>query len=114
MNRASRLEAGKVIGLNPIRITIAPLVGAFLMPSIVYILYSAMLDKYYVGHTSDLLEERIRKHNSNHSGFTGRSHDWVPVYKEEFSDTAQAYRREREIKSWKSKTQIKKLISSGE
>ncbi|WP_333908728.1 GIY-YIG nuclease family protein [Marinigracilibium pacificum] len=36
-----------------------------------YILYSRILDKYYVGHTGDLLTERLRKHNSNHKGFTG-------------------------------------------
>ena len=44
-----------------------------------YILYSEALDKYYTGHTSDL-EERIRKHNRNHKGFTGQSNDWVVVY----------------------------------
>jgi putative endonuclease len=35
-----------------------------------YILYSHQADRYYVGHTNDLLE-RLRKHNSKHSDFTG-------------------------------------------
>ncbi|MDP1799991.1 MAG: GIY-YIG nuclease family protein [Bacteroidota bacterium] len=35
-----------------------------------YILFSPTKDKYYVGHTGDDLVERIRKHNSNHKGFT--------------------------------------------
>ncbi|MEO5909802.1 MAG: GIY-YIG nuclease family protein [Pelobium sp.] len=42
----------------------------------VYILYSSILNKYYVGSTSNL-PERIRKHNSNHKGFTGISADWT-------------------------------------
>ncbi|MBL7910664.1 MAG: GIY-YIG nuclease family protein [Bacteroidia bacterium] len=36
-----------------------------------YILFSPSKNKYYVGHTGDDLVERIRKHNSNHKGFTG-------------------------------------------
>nr|WP_305067255.1 GIY-YIG nuclease family protein [Mangrovivirga halotolerans] len=35
-----------------------------------YILYSVKLDKYYVGHTGDELVERLRRHNSNHKGYT--------------------------------------------
>ncbi|MFD2162079.1 GIY-YIG nuclease family protein [Paradesertivirga mongoliensis] len=41
----------------------------------VYILYSQSLDKYYVGCTSDV-SERLKKHNTNHSGFTGKLLDW--------------------------------------
>ncbi|WP_255897895.1 GIY-YIG nuclease family protein, partial [Paradesertivirga mongoliensis] len=37
----------------------------------VYIQYSQSLDKYYVGCTSDV-SERLKKHNTNHSGFTGK------------------------------------------
>ena len=42
-----------------------------------YILYSRSADRYYIGHTSELIEERVRKHNSNHKGFTGKLHDWT-------------------------------------
>ncbi|MGY6522384.1 MAG: GIY-YIG nuclease family protein [Mongoliitalea sp.] len=37
-----------------------------------YILYSQTLDKYYLGHTCDILEDRLRRHLSNHKGFTGK------------------------------------------
>ena len=37
---------------------------------IVYILYSMNADQYYIGHTGEKIEERIRKHLSNHDGFT--------------------------------------------
>ena len=77
----------------------------------VYILYSASLDKYYVGFTSDL-EERIRKHNTNHKGFTGRSNgDWKLRWKEIYSSKSEAMFRERQIKNWKSRKLIEKLIT---
>jgi len=84
------------------------------MSHFVYILYSVSLDKYYIGSTSDILEERIRKHNSKHSGFTGKSNDWKLVYKESLSDKLMAMKREREIKAWKSRKRIELLISSAE
>ena len=48
-----------------------------------YILFSKSLNKYYIGSTSDI-QERIRKHNSNHKGFTGKTNDWELVYTEKF------------------------------
>jgi putative endonuclease len=48
----------------------------------VYILYWEIRDRYYVGFTGDSLAERLRKHNSNHKGFTGSSPDWRIVYYE--------------------------------
>ena len=81
------------------------------MPCSFYILYSKDLDKYYVGHTCDVMDERLRKHNSNHKGFTGKSPDWTLVYKEEFEDKKSAYARERQIKSMKSRKKIIELIN---
>ena len=82
------------------------------MPHIVYILYSEQLDKFYVGRTSDALDERIRRHLSQHDGFTGRAKDWNLVYSQAFDQKTDAVRREVEIKSWKSKTRIKFLIDN--
>jgi GIY-YIG catalytic domain. len=48
-----------------------------------YILYSPTRKRYYVGHTTEPIEERVRKHKSNHSGFTGKTGDWRVVYSEE-------------------------------
>ena len=77
-----------------------------------YILYSSICDSFYIGHTSNTLAERLRKHNSNHKGYTGKVDDWKVVYYEIYDTKAQAYQREREIKSWKSRLQINKLIGS--
>lgn len=75
-----------------------------------YILYSKTLNKYYVGYTCDDLVERLRKHNSNHKGFTGKSSDWLLVYHEAFNNKQAASTREREIKSWKSRKRIEALL----
>jgi putative endonuclease len=75
-------------------------------------LYSSLPDKYYVGHTGDILKESLRKHNSDHKGFTGGIGDWEVVYSERFETKAHAYKREREVKNWKSRKLIEKLVGS--
>ncbi len=77
----------------------------------VYILFSERKNRFYVGYTGDTLNERIRKHNSNHKGFTGGIGDWKLVYKEPFYKKEDAGKREREIKSWKSRKMIEALIN---
>jgi len=76
-----------------------------------YILYSENIDKFYVGYSVNL-EERIKKHNTNHKGFTGKTNDWKVVYTEKFASKKQAFDREREIKKWKSRKKILELIYS--
>jgi putative endonuclease len=76
----------------------------------VYILYSNSIDKYYIGFTGDDLQERLRRHNSDHKGFTGRKADWVIVHTEIFTTKAAALKREKEIKKWKSRKMIQQLI----
>ena len=77
-----------------------------------YILFSAAINKYYVGFTTDVLAERLRRHNSNHKGFTGKAIDWEIAYFEVFDSKKAAMEREKEIKSWKSRLRIEKLITS--
>ena len=78
-----------------------------------YILYSSTRDRFYIGYTGEQIEERLRKHNSNHSGFTGSVNDWIVVYTEAFAEKSLAAKREREVKAWKSRTRIEKLIGRG-
>ena len=77
-----------------------------------YILYSKSLDKYYIGHSCEDLQERLRKHLSNHKGFTAKTKDWIIIYFEKYNSKSEAYKRELEIKAWKSKSKILKLIES--
>jgi putative endonuclease len=76
-----------------------------------YIIYSASSNRYYIGHTSEIAE-RVRKHNSNHKGFTGKANDWQVAYTEEFETKEEAYARERQVKSWKSRKMIERLIGN--
>jgi len=75
-----------------------------------YILYSASKGKYYIGHTGMAIEERLRKHNSNHKGFTGGVGDWKVFWIETFITKEMAYKREREVKAWKSRQRVEQLI----
>ncbi|MDR3047049.1 MAG: GIY-YIG nuclease family protein [Bacteroidales bacterium] len=78
-----------------------------------YILYSIAIDKYYVGATCDDISERLRRHNSKHKkGFTGKANDWTVVYCEIFATKEEAFAREREVKSWKSRGRLAQLVRS--
>ncbi len=76
-----------------------------------YILYSQVLDMYYVGHTEDDMAERLRKHLTNHKGFTGRTKDWTVVFTRQFETRDEAADFEKRIKSWKSRSAIEALIA---
>lgn len=82
------------------------------MPFHFYIIYSPTKDRFYIGHTGDELCERLRRHNSNHKGFTGIPADWKFVYTEAHDTKAAAYAREREVKAWKSRQRIEALARS--
>jgi putative endonuclease len=84
----------------------------FMIVGTFYVLYSASRNRYYIGHTADDIQERLRKHNSNHNGFTGKVADWEIVYKEIYYSKKEAFRREREVKKWKSRKLVEKLIVS--
>jgi putative endonuclease len=79
----------------------------------VYILYSALVDKFYIGYTENL-EDALNRHNTHRSGFrrfTKRASDWNLVYFEIFENKKDAIKREREIKDKKSRRYIERLIS---
>ncbi|GGG79056.1 hypothetical protein GCM10007415_09000 [Parapedobacter pyrenivorans] len=75
-----------------------------------YIIYSTRLDRYYIGACKDILQ-RLRRHNSQHRGFTGKADDWHLVYHEAITSKTAAMAREREIKSWKSRRMVENLIA---
>jgi putative endonuclease len=82
------------------------------MPFNVYILFSSIRNRFYVGHTGDDLQERLIKHNSTHKGFSGKVGDWEIVYTEAYPTKTAAYQREREIKLWKSRKKIELLVAN--
>ncbi|HEY0741152.1 MAG TPA: GIY-YIG nuclease family protein [Chryseosolibacter sp.] len=75
-----------------------------------YIIYSEKCDKYYVGHT-DSISKRLEEHNIGKGGqFSSNCRPWNLVYSEQFSSRSDAMKREREIKSKKSRKYIEWLI----
>ena len=76
----------------------------------VYILYSSSLDKYYVGSTQEI-DTRIEKHLTNHKGFTSKAKDWVLKHSESYNTRSEAVQRETQIKKWKSRVIIEKIIN---
>ncbi len=76
-----------------------------------YILYSAKIDKYYIGACTDM-QRRLYEHNIGHSKFTKAGTPWMIVYTEEFDTLLQAKQRELQIKKMKSRNYIEGLISS--
>ena len=79
-----------------------------------YILYSQLLDRYYIGFTADDIKCRLAKHLANHRGFTGKAKDWILVYQQSFITKQEAMQREKEIKSWKSKVRMKYTLPTNQ
>lgn len=75
----------------------------------VYIIKSSSTNKYYIGCT-DNKYRRVKEHNSGLSKYTKNKGPWVIVYSERFTTLVEAREREKQIKSWKKRVAIEKLI----
>jgi len=75
----------------------------------VYILYSAKIDQYYVGISSDP-ENRLFYHNLGLKGWTKRGVPWELVFTKSYPFKESAGQVERYIKSQKSKVFIHKIV----
>jgi len=75
----------------------------------VYIIKSLKTERYYIGSTNNL-ERRIYEHNIGKMRSTKAYIPYTLVYKEAFSDRMDAVRKERYIKSQKSRSFIESLI----
>ncbi|WP_394701034.1 GIY-YIG nuclease family protein [uncultured Acetobacteroides sp.] len=78
----------------------------------VYILYSAKLDRYYIGSTGDLAR-RLVEHERGKTAYSRQGSPWVLKYSETYSSRSEAYCREMEMKGWKSRKRIESLIAAG-
>jgi putative endonuclease len=75
----------------------------------VYILHSNTTDRFYVGHTEEL-QTRFAQHNNGRSRSTKSGIPWDLLYHEEFLTRSEAMKREKQIKSMKSREYIHQLI----
>ena len=97
---------GKVVGSNPIGST-----NILVMPYHLYILQSETTSRYYVGQSLDV-QARVAYHNANYSLSLKNRGPWKLVYTEQYATRSEAVRRERQIKSWKDRRMIAKLLSA--
>ena len=74
----------------------------------VYILYSASLNIYYKGFSTDV-EKRLEYHLNSKNNFTSKAKDWVIVYVQEFSEKTDALLEEKRLKKLNRKS-IEKLV----
>ena len=80
-----------------------------MMKGYVYILQSERNGRYYIGSTNDVAR-RLEEHNGRQVVATRYICPLRLVYTEEFEEIIDARRRELQIKKWKSKKEIEKLI----
>ena len=65
----------------------------------VYVLYSRIYQKIYIGYTSDV-EQRLISHNHpNNKGWTKQFQPWELAYLEKYSTKEDAMRREKQLKT---------------
>ncbi len=81
------------------------------MKYFVYILSSKSASRYYIGYTADI-SARLAQHNSGVNTSTRPYHPWEIIYQEVFASRAEAWKRERQIKSYKGGSAFKALIES--
>jgi putative endonuclease len=75
----------------------------------VYILKSKIKDRYYIGHTNNL-EKRLIEHNSGKTKSTKAYLPWEVIHTESYKTKSEAFKRELEIKSYKSGIKFHILI----
>ena len=76
----------------------------------VYILKSTVVDKVYIGYTTDI-KRRFKEHNDGYSQFTKKYKPWRLVYCEYYSSGKDARNREKQLKRFaKAYSQLKRRI----
>ena len=76
-----------------------------------YIIQSQKNGKFYTGSCQDI-QIRIERHNAGATPSTKSGRPWKLVYSENYENNSDALKREREIKSKKSRKYIEFLIDS--
>ncbi len=80
----------------------------------VYSVYNKKHNKIYIGQTENL-DQRVQLHNDKEfkNSYTARfDGGWVLIYKEELETRLEALKREKQLKSYRGREFIKKLIYS--
>ena len=75
----------------------------------IYILKSEKTRKYYVGSTNNIAR-RLERHNRGKVLSTKSETPWEMIYSEKFDTLSKARKRELQIKNWKSRSAIERLM----
>ena len=75
----------------------------------VYILKNSK-ERFYIGYTSKTVEERLHEHNHGNCRWTRDKGPWKICYVEALVTREEAYRRERQLKSYKGGRAFKALL----
>ena len=85
--------------------------GGFFIMFTVYVLYSKVYNKIYVGYTSDL-EKRLLSHNELATkGWTIKFRPWILLHKELFELKSDAMKREKQLKTAAGRDWIWQLVT---
>ena len=82
----------------------------FVMPFVVYILYSPSSDKIYIGFTENLIQ-RFHWHNNGPKGFTKKYRPWIVVYVEYLNTKTEALQREKNLKGGQGRAWIRQNLN---
>jgi putative endonuclease len=91
----------QVVGSSPMR-------GS--MDYHIYILYSSILNKYYIGSTNNI-DRRLYEHNIGHSVYTKKGIPWELKGEKSFSSLGEARAEELRIKKCKSRKYIETYLA---
>jgi len=76
----------------------------------VYAIYNKDKKRIYIGQTNNL-ERRLAEHESPNIHYTGKHHgQWVLIYQEKCIDRSMAIAREKQLKSFRGREFLKRLI----
>ena len=77
----------------------------------VYAIYNRTNNKIYIGETGSIKKRLIEHNKKRGNHFTSKfDGDWELIYKEEVVDRKRALTREKQLKSFRGREFIKKLI----
>ena len=77
----------------------------------VYVLWSTIAARSYVGSTGDV-EERLRRHNSGHSKSTKHGIPWCLIHTECFPTRAEAVHRELDYQTGHGREELKASLAA--
>jgi putative endonuclease len=76
----------------------------------IYILYSELRDRYYIGSSSNP-EARLIRHNAGATPSTKSGRPWIIVYIEHCASKSESLKREKYLKKMKSRVFLEYLIT---